>query len=240
MKPVSYDKEKAQIELARLKKGGQTFEIVVDPDQAIAFKEGKTDDIKSVVQAEHVYFDAKKGELAAENIMENMFKTTDPIKVAEIILKEGEIQLTSEYREKLKEEKRKKIINIIQVNGVDPRTHLPHPLTRIEAALEEAKVKIDNFKKAEDQVQDVIKQIRPILPISFELKEISIKIGPNYAAKSYSTVEQFGKILRDEWQSDGSWLVVVEIPAGLQNDLFDKLNDLTHGEVETKILKEKK
>lgn len=239
MKPVSFDKEKVSINLAKLRKGGQTFEIVIDPDQAVAFKEGKTKDIKSVLQSEHIYMDAKKGELASENIMKNIFQTDDPIKVSEIILKEGEIQLSAEYREKLREEKRKKVITIIQRNGVDPRTKLPHPPDRIKAALEEAKVKIDDFKKAEDQVQDIVKQIRPILPISFETKQISVKIGPNYAAKSYSTVTQFGKIIRDDWQSDGSWLVVVEIPAGMQNDFFDELNNLTHGEVETKELERK-
>jgi len=239
MQPQSFDKEKVSFNLARLKKGGQVFEIVIDPDQVVAFKEGKTENIKNILKAEHIYSDAKKGELTPEHIMENLFKTSEPIKVAEIILKEGEIQLTSEYRGKLREEKKRKIINIIQRNGVDPKTNLPHPISRIESALEEAKVKIDNFKKAEDQVQDIIKQIRPVLPISFEVKEISVKIGPKYAAKAYSTVDKFGKILRDDWQPDGSWLVVVEIPAGLQNDFFDSLNDLTHGEVETKILNTK-
>ena len=239
MQPQSFDKERVSFNLARLKKGGQVFEIVIDPDQAIAFKEGKTDDIKSILHAEHIYMDAKKGDLAPEHIVKATFQTDEPLKVAEIILKQGEIQLTTAYREKLREEKIKRIIGIIHRNGVDPRTHLPHPITRIEAALEEAKVKIDDFKKAEDQVQDVIKLIRPVLPISFEIKEIAVKIGPNFAAKSYSVVSQFGKILRDDWQTDGSWLVVVEIPAGLQNDFFDKLNELTHGDVETKILKVK-
>ncbi len=239
MKPVSFDKERVSFNLAKLRKGGQVFELNIDPDQAIAFKEGKISDIKSILKAEHIYLDAKKGELAPEHLIKSIFQTDDPLKVAETILKEGEIQLTAEYRERLREEKKRKIIDLIHRNGVDPRTHLPHPTTRIEAALEEAKVKIDDFKKAEDQLQNIIKQIRPILPINFEIKEIAVKISPNYAAKSYSTVTQFGKILRDGWQTDGSWVVVVDIPAGLQNDFFDKLNELTHGEVETKILKVK-
>ena len=239
MQPLSFDKERVTFNLAKLRKGGQVFELTIDPDQAIAFKEGKTSDVKSVLKAEHIYMDVKKGELASEHILKNIFQTEDVLVIAEKILKEGEIQLTAEYREKLREEKKRKIINMIHRNGVDPRTHLPHPETRIEAALEEAKVKIDDFKKAEDQLQDIIKQIRPILPISFEIKEIAVKISPDFAAKSYSTITQFGKILRDDWQTDGSWVVVVEIPAGLQNDFFDKLNDLTHGEIETKILKVK-
>jgi len=239
MKEGFFDREKISINLAKLKKGGQNFEIVVDPDQAVAFKEGKTSDIGSVLHSEHVYMDAKKDELAPETLMKKVFQTGDILKIAEIILKEGEIQLTTEYRERLRQEKKKKIMDIIHRNGVDPRTHLPHPITRIEAAFEEAKVKIDDFKKAENQVQDVIKQIRVVLPISFETKEIGVKIWPKYAAKSYSTVSQFGKILRDSWQPDGSWYVVVEIPAGLQNDFFDKVNNLTHGENDIKILNEK-
>ncbi|MBI3026543.1 ribosome assembly factor SBDS, partial [Candidatus Woesearchaeota archaeon] len=57
------------------------------------------------------------------------------------------------------------------------------------------------------------------------------------APKCYSTVKVFGTILREEWQSNGYWVAVVELPGGMENDLYDKLNKICHGNVESKVLK---
>ncbi|MFH1505479.1 MAG: ribosome assembly factor SBDS [archaeon] len=235
----TFDGEKVHFNLARLKKGGKAFELVINPDLAIDYKHGKEVDMRELLKAEQVFFDAKKGDIASEHLMQETFGTSDPLKVADIILKEGEIQLTEEYRERLKEEKRKKIIAIIHLNGVDPKTGLPHPPQRLENAFSEAKIHIDLWKKPEDQVQDILQKIRPVLPISFETKEVEIHVPSEYAAKLYSTVKGYGKILKDNWMNDGSWLCVVEIAAGLQADFFDELNNKTHGNVEAKILKTK-
>jgi len=223
--------------IAKLKSQGHNFEILVDCDGALAFKGGKDMDIRGILAVQKVFSDAKKGLEAPENAMKSVFGTHDPLEIAKTIIGKGEIPLTKEYKEKLREEKKKQIITIIHRNAVDPQTHLPHPPQRIENAMAEAKIHVDEFKDVQRQVQDVLKQIRPILPIRFEVKEIAVKIPPEYAAKSYATVKQFGAIIREDWQTDGSWVAVIEIPGGLENDLYDKVNKLTHGNVETKILK---
>ena len=233
---MTFDRERVSFNLARLKTHGSSFEIVVDPDKAVEYKEGKITDVREVLRAEKIFFDAKKGLAASEEQMQTVFETKNVVIVAERILKEGELQLTAEYREKVREAKRRKIIEIIHRNGVDPRTGSPHPLNRIESAMAEAKVHLDEYKKAEDQVQEVLKQLRPILPIRFEIKDLEIHIPTTYAPKLYGTVQSYGVIRRDEWQNDGSWLCVVEIPAGLQNDLMDELNSKTHGNVQIKVI----
>jgi len=234
-----YDKEKFSVNLAKLKKGGENFEVVINSDNAIAFKQGKNIVIEDAIINEKIFADAKKGLLASENRMKEIFNTLDPKEIAKIIIKEGEIQLTAEYKQKLREEKKKRIINFIHTNGVDPKTGLPHPITRIENAFEEAKIHIDEFKPQEQQIDEILKKLRVILPIKFEIDEIEIKIPASYAAKMYSVVKSFSKIIKDEWLNDGSWKCVVEMPAGLKQDFFDKLNSMTHGEIETKILKTK-
>ena len=223
--------------IAKLKTHGQNFEILIDPNKALAFKQGGQIDINDILAVPTVFADAKKGEEASANAMRSIFKTEDPLEVAKIIIQKGEIPLTTEYKNKLRETKKKQIINLIHRNAVDPKTHLPHPPARIEAALEEAKVRVDEFADVNKQMQDALKKIRPILPIKFELKEIAIKVPADYASKSYPVVKSFGKLIRDEWQKDGSWVAVIELPGGLEEDFYGKLNALCHGEVETKILK---
>jgi len=227
------DIEKAVI--ARLKTHGQVFEILVDCDKALELREGKDIPIDEVIAAEKVFSDAKKGLLASEAQMQNIFESTDPLVVALRIIKKGDVQVTSEHRASLRDQKRKQILNLIQRNGVDPKTMTPHPMQRLELAFDEAKIKIDDHKSADEQVDGIIKNLRSILPIRIEQVKVSILIPANYAGKSYSIVAAFGKMLKDEWQNDGSWSCLVKIPAGMQAELFDKLNKLTQGNVETKI-----
>ena len=223
--------------IARLKTQGQNFEILVDCSNALALREGKDIGMRDILAAMQVFSDAKKGLAASETAMKQIFNTSDVEEVAKQIIQKGEIQLTQEYRESLREEKRKQVITIIHRNGVDPKTHLPHPPQRIENAFIEAKFHVDEFKPVHEQVQEALKKLRPILPIKFEVKEIAIKIPPDYAPKCYSTVKSFGTMLREEWQTNGYWVAVVELPGGMENDLYDKLNKICHGNVESKVLK---
>jgi ribosome maturation protein SDO1 len=137
----------------------------------------------------------------------------------------------------MQQQKRKRIIDLIVKNAMDPKTKMPHPRTRIELAIDEAKVHIDPFKSVNQQMKIVLDMLRPILPISIEQVRISVKIPPEHVGKSYGAVRNFGTLEREEWQSDGSWIGIVKLPAGMQTDFYDRLNTLTKGYVETKILK---
>lgn len=145
--------------------------------------------------------------------------------------------LTTEQRHEMQEQKKKRIVEMIMRNAMDPKTKMPHPRTRIESAMDEAKIHIDPFKSVNQQVKTVIEALRPILPISMDQVRISVKIPPEYVGKAYGAVRNTGTLEREDWQSDGSWLGIVKIPAGMQTDFYDRLNTLTKGNVETRILK---
>lgn len=220
--------------LAKWKKGADSFEIVVNPDKAMDFKKG-IGDIRDVLVYPKVFSDAKKGMSAPENRMKTIFGTDDVNEVAKKIIHQGEVQVTSEYRNAQVKQKKQRIINIIHCNGVDPRTNAPHPLTRVEAAIDEAKIKIDEYKSAEEQVQAILKKILPIIPIKFVKKEIQLTIPAQYAGKSYQAVRQLCKILKETWNNDGSWTGLVEIPGGMEQELYDKLNNITHGTLTAEV-----
>lgn len=231
------DVDKAVI--ARLNSQGEQFELLVDCDAAIAVRDGKDVDLHDLLAAQKVFSDAHKGFEASETAVKQLFGTTDIKEVSRRIIQKGELQLTQEYREKLREQKYRRIVNLLHTNGVDPRTHNPHPVQRIENAIAETKVHIDEFRPAESQLQDILKKLRVILPIKFETKEVEVKISPTHAGRTYGAIKGFGTILKEEWQSNGYWRGVVEIPGGLEADFYSKLNDLTHGEAEINVLKTK-
>ncbi len=221
--------------IARLKKGGETFEVLVDLEKALDFKKGKIG-IEEALVAEYVYKDCKKGMKASEIEMKKFFITDDVKEVAKKIIKEGEIHLTAEHKSKLRDEKRKKIIELIHRNAVDSKTGFPHPISRIENAMEESKVKIDELKSAEEQIETILEKLSEIIPIKFEVKKILLKIPAKYSGNCYGVIKQFGKILSEDW-STGDLSLKVEIPGGMIEEFYDKLNGLTHGNIESKEIK---
>ncbi|MCD6383662.1 MAG: ribosome assembly factor SBDS [Thermoplasmata archaeon] len=225
--------------VARWERDGNRFEVLVDPDVAFRIKRGEEVELTEdhfVIDA--VFKDARKGEHASEHLLEEYFgEEADFLTIAEKILKEGEIHLTTEQRRKLKEEKENQIVTFLVKNCINPQTGAPHPPQRIKAAMEEAKVNVDPFKDVEEQVQEVLHALARVIPIRIEKVKVALKVPGELMGKIYGDVRGMGKILKEEWDKSGAWLCLVEIPAGMQGDFFDIINKKTHGEIETRIVK---
>ena len=223
--------------IARLKKGEEHFEILVDPYAAADFIDGNDIDILQNLAIDAIFKDSKKGTHASEESLKKNFGTDNILEIAKQIILKGDIQLTTEQRHKMQENKKNRIVEKIVRNAMDPKTKTPHPRNRIELAMDEAGVHIDPFKPVSDQVKTIIEALRPLLPISMERIKISVKIPSQYIGKAYGIARNYGTMEREDWQSDGSWIGIIKIPAGMQNDFYDKLNGVTKGNVSTKILK---
>ena len=222
--------------VARLTRDDQHFEVLVKPQKALDYRNGKIAGITEVLAAETIYSDANKGTRASEEGLRKIFGTTDPLKVAETILKTGTLQLTTEQRRKMVEDKRRQIIDFISRQSVDPKTNLPHPPLRIENAMEQIHYPIDPFKPVEEQAKDIVKLLRPILPLKMEQLSVAVTVPTQHASRAYGTIKGFGTIKREEWRADGSWSGVLEMPAGLYAPLLEKLGDITKGTGEAKII----
>lgn len=232
---MSISVEKAVI--ARLSSHGKNFEILVDPYKALDVKRGKDVELEDLVVIQEVFEDSAKGEHTSSEDLNMAFGASDFKAIAYHIIRKGNVQLTTEQRRKMKEEKIKKIVDIIARRAIDPQKNVPHTPQRIAKAMEEAKVRVDEMQSAESQVEKIIDALKPIIPISIESVEIMVKVPPQYTGKAYGKITEFGKLKRGEWRNDGSWVAVMEIPAGLQADFYNLLNSLTKGEAETKIMK---
>ncbi|MBI2137071.1 ribosome assembly factor SBDS [Candidatus Woesearchaeota archaeon] len=229
-------KERAHFNLARLDAGGARFEVIIDPDKAVGFKGGSVGDVREVLMYEKVFADARKGQLASEHDMQRAFGTSDALKVAEAVLSRGEIQVTSAYRDSVRDARVRQVIQLIHRNSVDPRSGFSHPVKRIENAFEEAKVRIDERKSAEAQLDDVVKKLRVVLPLRFETRQVQVVVPSRFASKAEGIAKGYGRLVKESWQSDGTLFAVLELPAGLQEEFSGQLNALTHGDVDIKVL----
>ena len=227
----------AKYTLVRYQTGSEKFEIMVDPDKGLAYKRGEPGEVRNVLLVDTIFTDANKGEKASAEKLEKAFGTSDPLEVAEILFEKGIFQLNTQQRREMMEQKWRQIIHIISRTYVDPKTKLPHPPVRIENALEDVRVQIDPLKDAEEQVKDVVDALRRILPMSSDNVQIAIKVPAEYTGKSYGIAKDFGEIKRDEWQSDGSWIAVVELPAAMQLEMLEALGKSTQGNIQSKIVK---
>ena len=208
---------------------GDKFELIVKPDPALEYKLGKRSDLSSVLVSDEIYSDANKGSRASSEKLMKHFKTVDATEVAKQIIAKGELNLTTDQRRKMVEEKRKQIVQYINRSFVDPKTHLPHPIVRIEAAMDEARVSIDPFKRSEDQAKTVIEGLRKILPLKSEIVRLTVTVPPQYSAQSFNILKSAGDFKGEEWLSDGSLRVIVEMNAGLKAQFLDRLGSISKG-----------
>ncbi|MDG6220118.1 MAG: ribosome assembly factor SBDS [Candidatus Thermoplasmatota archaeon] len=223
--------------IARLERAGEHFEILVDSNLLEKYHEGSLEKIEDLFAIETIFEDSRKGERASEENMEKAFQTTEFIKIADYILEHGHVQLTTEKRREMIEKKTKLVISEIARNAMNPQTRTPHPPQRIEAAMKEAGVHIDPFKPVEAQIPGILEALRPVIPISFDKIKIAVKLPGTEYGRLYSDMVGMGKIIREEWLKDGSWAGIVEIPAGIQNEFYEALNEKTKGLAETKLVK---
>ncbi|MEM7816696.1 MAG: ribosome assembly factor SBDS [Candidatus Aenigmatarchaeota archaeon] len=218
--------------IAKIEKGDKKFEILVDPELAYEYREKKIQniDIRKILAVDNIFKDSKKGMPASKQDLINFFGTDDIEKIVKDIIEKGEIQLTTEMRRKKLEAKKMEIAEFIAKNSIDPRTKIQHSVQRILNAMEEAKDHMDKFKKSEEQIGDVVKAISSIMPISFERIKLYIKIPAKHAARCFGYLKSFNT--NPEWLNDGSLHAIVEVPAGLKTEIFQKINSLTQGENE--------
>ncbi len=222
--------------VARLSIGGKRFEVLVNPDLAFEYRQGKKVKLEDMVISDSVYTDLRRGLRASPELLRKHFGTDDVVKVAAEIVKRGELQITAEQRRKLIEAKKKQIISFIARNAIDPRTKLPIPPARIEAAMEQAKVGVDPFKGVEEQAMEIVRRINRIIPIKIARALLRVTVPPQYSGRVYSALSKLGEVKSADWRSDGSLVAEIEIPAGLQQEVIDKLNKLTRGSAEVKLV----
>ena len=222
--------------IARLETGGHRFEILIDPNEAQAFKDGDEIDWEDSIAVDGIWADSAKGERAPENILDDIFESSDLIDIYKKILTEGTIQLTSEQKKEMINKKKKQILSHIVANAMNPQTGGAHPPQRIENAIIEARYNFDPIKSVESQVEDIVRKIRPLIPISFEKVKAAVKIPAIFVGKCYGQMSGLGTIENEEYQNDGSWIGIVKMSAVSYNELENLLGSITKGSAEIKII----
>ncbi len=219
---------------ARIKVKGKQYEISVDLDEALKVKAGKGD-IMSAMQGRNIFTDVKKGNVAPAKDLEDAFGTTDVYQIATKIITSGEVQKTQEFRDAAREAQIKQLVDLILRNAVDQNGR-PYTSDRISRALSEAHYNIDN-RSPDQQLHDAISSIKSIIPIRVDTKRIKIIVPARFTGQVYGIFKDMKE--SEAWLGNGDLEVVLNIPAGMQLDFYDKLNGITHGAARSEELPQK-
>jgi len=197
---------------------------------------GKKKDLSAVLVSDEIYTDSGKGTKPSTEKLLKAFKTEDLTEIAQIIMQKGDLNLTTDQRRKMIDDKRKQIIEFIVKTYVDPRTHLPHPPVRIENALKDGRVSIDPQKNVEEQVKEIVEKLRSIIALKSENLNLEIIIPAQYASQSYAVLKSVGSLKKEEWQNNGSLKAILEIPAAARPNVIDRLGSITKGSASVEVI----
>jgi ribosome maturation protein SDO1 len=216
---------------------GEKFEILVKPDPALEFKMGRKKDLSSVLVSDDIYTDSSKGTKPSTEKLLKAFKTEDLAEIAQIILQKGNLNLTTDQRRKMVDDKKRQLVEFISKTYVDPRTHLPHPPLRIEQAMKDARVSVEPQKNVDEQVKDIVEKLRSIIPLKSENLSLEITIPAQFASQSYAVLKSVGSLKNEEWQNNGSLKAILEIPAAARPNVIDRLGSITKGSASVEVMK---
>lgn len=215
-------------------KGEKQFEILVDPDLAKEAKmEGVDHNIQRLLFVQEVFVDAGEGERASVDELEDEFGTQQMMEAAEEIFEKGQMQLTTDQKAEIREDKWKQLVNTIARRAQDPKTGNPHPPQRVENALEEAGFHVDWDSNIEEEFDDAIDVLRPIIPISLDEKTVALRIPVDNAGQAYDKVQQVADVEEEEWGNE-YFTARLTLPAGVLSELMDELQNMTSGQAEMK------
>ena len=177
------------VTVAKFSFEGEKFEILVKPDPALEYKMGKKKDISAILVSDEIYTDSGKGTKPSTEKLLKAFKTEDLTEIAKIIMEKGDLNLTTDQRRKMIDDKKKQIVEFIVKTYVDPRTHLPHPPLRVELAMKDGRVSVDPQKSVDEQVKDIVEKLRSIIALKSENMNLEIIIPAQYASQSYAVLK---------------------------------------------------
>ena len=218
--------------IARIKKTGKNFEIIVDLDNALKFKKG----LLKFIEAEggRIFTDSKKGLAASKADLTSAFATDDVNAIAQVIAKQGEILVTQEHRDEERDKKMKQVVDLVVRSSTDQNGR-PYTPERIKSALEQAHVNIKNVP-IENQMKDIIMELSKVIPIKIETKTFEITVPAVYTGNAYGIISPYK--IEEKWLSNGDLNVTISCSGAVILSFFDKLNSVTHGSAITKEVKE--
>jgi len=174
-----------------LKEKGSRFEIACYKNKVISWRSGVEKNLDEVLQVERIFTNVSKGIVASSKDLLDAFDTDDVKEICQIILKKGDLQVSSKERNHQLEETFKEIATIVADKCINSETKKPFPVSMIEQAMKEIHFSIKPNKSAKQQAISLVKELQAskLLPIQRAQMRLRIDIPNNIGKKIKSLLE---------------------------------------------------
>lgn len=214
-------------QLVRYRKGKHSFEIMTKPGSVRLFRAGKLGWDKVLV-ADAIFTNSKKGNIAKSNDLVNVFGTDEIDKCAQIMIRDGEAQVSATERKENMEKHRRAVIGYIHNTYLDAN-NLPHPIARLESIPEQAKVHLDPNGSIQRQAEEIVKRMHGTLVFKKATAEYTVLLEHAYAKKCTGVIYKYCSDPKDTWDATGCiWKLQIS-PREFDN-FINELNKITQGD----------
>jgi len=215
------------VQLVRFSKGKKRFEVMTKDGSVRKFRNGKLG-WGNVLVADQIFTDSKKGNVAKSKDLHEVFGTDDLQTCLRTIVTDGDLQISAEERKEDFAAHRRKVIAYIHKTYVDGG-NLPHPISRLEAVIDEAKVRLDPRENPEKHGEDIVSKLRGTLVFKKNTVEYTIIVGHAYAKKAQGVVYKLADVRKESWDAEGcTW--ILNVPNSQFDGFLSALNKLTQGD----------
>ncbi len=188
--------------------------------------------MSQVILSDTIFKNASKGDKAsAAELAEAFGEEKNPLGV---ILEKGDVQLSAAERKDAVDKKRKEIVSYLHKYYTDPVQKKPHPIQRLELALDEAKYRVDPDIPADRQVQDVLKKFIGVLPMKKSEITGTLRIPVALAGAAQGVVMKLADVSKESWDAD-SCIFDISVVPGSYDTLMAEINKVTKGSFEFNV-----
>jgi ribosome maturation protein SDO1 len=212
------------------------FELLCKPNSISLFRENKIGRDKVLI-IDEIFKNSKKGDRPNSSELEAIFGTSQLDSCITTMLEKGDYQISAEERKKKIDDKRDEIKNYIFTNYTD-ENGLPIPMTKVDAVLEEMKIKIDGDIPTDKQLKPILKKLPEIMRIKKRRGVHAVfKIKHQHAGKCHPIITINSAILSERYVSQGVIIEVNLLPQQ-QDYLLETVANLTGGDYKFETLGE--
>ena len=223
----------------RYKKKEQNFEVLVDFDKLNEFKKKpEATSVYDVLADQKIFKDQRKGEIASENLLREIFGNLDEEAILKEIVLKGECQIPTSYINKMREEKKKHVINYIAENSINPATKSRYTYSMIEGEINKLRY---NFKSDIDykiQGNEVLALLKKVMPITIEKSIIQIKISGMHCGNFYGPFRKYGKVTKEFFDSEGNLNIQMEVTESVVDEVITFVKRNSNNEAEYRVVRE--
>ena len=231
MKDIKKEKKEESFQVTYIKKSNH-LEILVDFEKYKEFKKDQVISIWEVLISEDIFIDQRKGQVFPEKELETLFDTNNKEEILKEIVLNGKCQIPIEYTNKLRENKKKQIVNYISSNSINPQTKMKYTNEMIENEISKLSVSINPNENFIHQAEKILKKLEEKIPISLKTTILDIKIPRKYIGIFQSKIRSFGKIKKEFYENDGSLKIHLEFLEGRIEEVITFIKNSSKNECE--------